>query len=70
MKIEEVRYERTFNLGNYQSEKIGVTVSFAPDEEAPTLEEAVEALREDVKTASLFSQRKKKANKANADLDI
>lgn len=32
--IKEIHYERTYNLGNYQSERIGVTASPEADQTA------------------------------------
>lgn len=34
MHIEKVNYQKTFNLGNYSSEKIGVELSLNPGEDA------------------------------------
>lgn len=36
MKINELKYERTFNLGQYESEKIGVGVAVDADKENPS----------------------------------
>jgi len=32
MRVESVRYEKLVNLGNYQNQKVGVTVVLEPDE--------------------------------------
>jgi hypothetical protein len=32
MKVITLNYERTFNLGDYQSEKIGVSISLDSDD--------------------------------------
>lgn len=34
MKINEIRYDKTFNLGNYENEKIGVSCAVAEEESA------------------------------------
>ena len=43
MKCKEISYDRTFNLGNYRSEKIGIVYEL---EEGDTPEKAIEASRQ------------------------
>lgn len=42
MKTKEVRYEKCFNLGNYENEKIGVTVEV---EEGDNIQDIIEQSR-------------------------
>lgn len=52
MKVTQIEYSALFNTGNYENEKIGLTVSL---EEGETVEETVVALRK--KTAEMVGPK-------------
>ena len=56
MKIKEIHYEKLFNLGNYENEKIGVTVSIDNDTE---IEKALILAKEIVNNECEFNQKYK-----------
>lgn len=48
MRLNEVNVERVFNLGNFESLRIGVKVSPSPDEEQKQFDEAAKQIIEDI----------------------
>ena len=51
-RISEVSYKRTFNLGNYESEAIELTLNIADDDEKRVAEH-IESLRKATETYTL-----------------
>ena len=49
--VNEIKYERVFNLGDYRSEKIGLSAAI-DDVEGATPEEVIEELRSLVENSS------------------
>ena len=44
MKLNEIKVNRKFNLGNYESIDIGVSVSPAPEDETKGIHELIEEM--------------------------
>jgi hypothetical protein len=46
MKIDRINYQKTFNLGNYCSERVGIEMEIIPGEELSAMEEAKKFVEE------------------------
>lgn len=65
MKVNNVEYSRIFNLGNYESETIKISLAI-DEEDTVTAQEAIKFARTEAGKASLSYERlqaKKKASK-------
>lgn len=62
MKITDIKYERVFNLGDYRSEKIGLSASL-DEEEALSPAELIDQLRSIVQDNSLQGRAAAKRSK-------
>ena len=60
MKATKVKYEKTFNLGNYQNEVIGVEIELADGE---TAKDAIEKAKKYVNTIQEITSDKEKWQK-------
>lgn len=69
MKVNNIEYSRTFNLGNYESETIKISLAI-DEEDTVTAQEAIKYARTEAGMASLSYERyqaKKKASKGSSE---
>lgn len=61
--VNELYYERTFNLGDYNSEKIGAKIAFQPEEEVDIGESLIWLKAEVVKSSTPYRLKQQEKNK-------
>lgn len=67
MVVQELYYERTFNLGDYNQEKIGCKIAFQPEDEVNIAEKLMWLKKEVVTCSTPYRLQQEQRNRKKGE---